>query len=120
MLVGEIAIGIALIVGAVVWGAREHRLSSRAWQTLLVVMGLASIAAIVLNVNFHLANGSPHPWLVPKNGFDEGGDLDSLMPAIELAMVWVTGRLLLNERRERREVGADRPITPPQPRLPVA
>jgi hypothetical protein len=120
VLIGEIAIGIALIAGAVVWIAREHRLGSGAWQALLMVMGLASIAAIILNVNFHLANGAPHAWLIPKSGFDEGVDLDSLMPAIELVMVWVTGRLLINERRVRREADTDRPVTAPQETLPVA
>ena len=33
-----------------------------------------------MNLNFHLANGSSHPWVLPKEGFDDGVDLDSLMP----------------------------------------
>lgn len=41
------------------------------------VQSLATAGAILMNVNFHLANGSPHPWLIPKEGFDEGVDMDS-------------------------------------------
>lgn len=34
-------------------------------------------------MNFHLANAASHPWLISKDGFDEGVDLDSIMPAIQ-------------------------------------
>jgi hypothetical protein len=55
-----------------------------------------------MNVNFHLANGSSHPWLIPKDGFDEGVDLDSLMPAVQLVLAGVSAGLLLSLR--------DRPV----------
>jgi hypothetical protein len=41
-------------------------------------------------VNFHLANGGTHPWLIPKSGFDESVDLDSLLPAIQLVLIGVS------------------------------
>ena len=69
---------------------------------MLAIVALASAAAIFMNVNFHLANGSPHPWLVPKDGFDEGVDLDSLLPLIQLVFLVVCTRLLLALRHERR------------------
>jgi hypothetical protein len=53
-------------------------------------------------VNFHLANGARHPWLIPKSGFDEGVDLDSLLPVIQLIMAGVTLRLWQSERRSLR------------------
>lgn len=52
-----------------------------------------------MNVTFHLANASAHPWLIPGEGFDEGVDLDSLMPAIELVLVGVSVGFLLALRR---------------------
>lgn len=41
-------------------------------------------------VNFHLANGASDPWLIASSGFDEGIDLDSLLPAIQLVLVGVS------------------------------
>ena len=43
-----------------------------------------------MNVNFHLANGSAHPWLIPSDGFDEGVDLDSFMPGVQLVLAFVS------------------------------
>lgn len=56
---------------------------------------LLVLAGVAMNVGFHLANGSAHPWLIPEDGFDEGVDLDSLMPAIQLVLAGVSGRLWL-------------------------
>jgi len=111
VLIGELAVGIVLIVGAAVWITRGDRLGARAWQLMLTAMGLASVAAILMAVNFHLANGSPHPWLIPKSGYDEGIDLDSVLPGVEIVMVVIAGRLLLAEHRTRRTMrnaGPDR------------
>ena len=85
--VGELAIGVVLIAAAIVILLRWQRLSYRAELGMLWAIALAAIGAIVMNVNFHLANGSPHPWLIPKDGFDEGVDMDSLLPLIQLAFV---------------------------------
>jgi hypothetical protein len=61
----------------------------------------AAIGAILTNINVHLANGSPHPWLIPRDGFDEGVDMDSLLPLIQLAFVVVSTKLIVMLRRER-------------------
>ena len=85
--IGELAGGVALIGAAVVWLVRGNRLSVT-WQTVvLAVTAIASAVGIFMNVNFHLANGGTHPWLIPPSGFDEGVDLDSLMPAIQLVLL---------------------------------
>lgn len=81
---------------------RWQRLSRRLEVGVLTTIVVASLAAIFMNINFHLANGSPHPWLVPKDGFDEGVDLDSLLPLIQLVFVAVSTKVLLMLRRERR------------------
>lgn len=61
---------------------------------------LASLGAVFMAVNFHLANGASHPWLIPTSGFDEGIDLDSLLPAIQLVFVGVGLVLMRSLRRE--------------------
>jgi hypothetical protein len=48
-----------------------------------------------MNVSFHLADGSAtSPWLLPDDPFSEGVDLDSLMAAIHLPLVAVSGAVL--------------------------
>ncbi len=97
--IGEIAGGVALIAAAVIWMLRWHRLSV-SWQTgVLLVTAVASLFGIFMNVNFHLANGGTHPWLIPPSGFDEGVDLDSLMPAIQLVLAGVAVYGLRSLRR---------------------
>jgi len=104
--VSELAIGIALIGAAVLLLWRWQHLSYRVETIVLAAVAAASLGAILMNVNFHLANGSAHPWLVPKDGFDEGVDMDSLLPLIELAMLVVSTKLIF---MVRRHVRADQP-----------
>ena len=100
--IGELQIGIALIAAAFVWLLRWERLRVELRAAVLLTTAVAALAGIFMNVNFHLANGSARPWLIPGEGFDEGGDLDSLMPAIALVLVGVSAGLLLALRREQR------------------
>ena len=114
--VGELVGGLVLIAAAIVLLWRWQRLSRRQEMIVLSAVALASLAAILMNINFHLANGSPHPWLIPKDGFDEGVDLDSLLPLIELVFVAVSTKLLLVLRREHRArevLLGERPPAPP-------
>lgn len=97
--VGELTIGIALIVASLVWLFRWDGLSLRGRSAILWSVALASLGGIFMAVNFHLANGAPHPWLIPKDGFDEGVDLDSLLPFIQLVIASVSLRLWVVERR---------------------
>ena len=99
VLVAEILVGLGLMAGAIVWLTRWSRLSVTARQVLVVVVTIAAVGAIAMNVAFHLANGAPHPWLIPKEGFDEGVDLDSLMPLVEAVLVVVNVRFLMTLRR---------------------
>lgn len=100
IVVGELAIGVALLGAAFALLFRWHRLSRREELTVWVAVALGSIGAIFMNINFHLANGSAHPWLIPTDGFDEGVDMDSLLPLIELAFVIVSIRLIALLRKE--------------------
>ena len=88
--IGELLVGLALIVAAIVWLARWERLSDGGRIAILAATVLASLGGIFMAINFHLANGAAHPWLIPKDGFDEGVDLDSLLPAVQLVLIGVS------------------------------
>ena len=98
IILGEIAIGVVLI-GAAVSALRWSRLGKRTRIGLLAATIVAGAAGILMNVNFHLANGSAHPWLIPGDGFDEGVDLDSIMPAMQLVLVIVAASIWRVTRR---------------------
>jgi len=100
--IGALVVGLALVVAALVWLLRWERLPYSGRVAVLVATALASLGAIFMAVNFHLANGAPHPWLIPKDGFDEGIDLDSLLPAVQLVLVGVSVGFLRALRREHK------------------
>lgn len=100
--IGELLVGVALVAAALLWLVGWARLSQRGRTAVLLVTALAALAGILMNVNFHLANGSAHPWLIPEEGFDEGVDLDSLMPAIQAVLLFVSVAVLRAIRREQR------------------
>jgi hypothetical protein len=98
--ISELLIGLALAAGALLWLLRWQQLRPGGRQGVLLTIVFASLAGIFMAVNFHLANGAPHPWFIPKDGFDEGVDLDSLLPIIQLIIAGVSLRLWQAERRE--------------------
>ncbi len=100
--IGELLVGVALIAAALVWLTRWERLSDAGRVGVLATTVVASLVAIFMAINFHLANGAPHPWLIPKSGFDEGVDLDSLLPAVQLVLLGVSVGFLRALRREHR------------------
>jgi membrane-bound ClpP family serine protease len=71
-------------------------------SAILVVTMLAALGATLLAVNFHLASGANHPWLIPKEGFDETIDVDTVLIMFQIALIAFSGYLLLKMRRERR------------------
>lgn len=101
ILVGELVAGIGLAAAGLVWLLRWERLGVSGRTAVLAVTALAALGGIFMNVNFHLANGSAHPWLIPGDGFDEGVDLDSLMPALQLVLIGMSVGALRAVRRER-------------------
>lgn len=96
----ELLIGLGLIAAAAVWVLRWARLPRGGRIAVLTVTILASLGGTLMAVNFHLANGGTHPWLIAKSGFDEGIDLDSVLPAIQLVLVLVSAGLLRALRRQ--------------------
>ena len=85
--IGELLVGIALIAAALLWLFRWQHLPDRGRLALLAVTILAAIGGIFMAINFHLAIGGIHPWLIPKSGFDESVDLDALLPAVQLVFI---------------------------------
>lgn len=85
--IGELLIGIALIAVALIWIFRWQRLPDVARLGLLAVMVLASLGGIFMAVNFHLASGGGHPWVIAKSGFDESVDLDTLVLAAQVVFI---------------------------------
>jgi hypothetical protein len=79
---------------------------------VLAATALASVGGIFMAVNFHLANSAAHPWLIPADGFDEGIDLDSLLPAIQLVLVGVSVGLWRELRRTQHAEQQTKPVHP--------
>jgi uncharacterized membrane protein YphA (DoxX/SURF4 family) len=111
VMIGELAIGILLIALAAVWWFRWSRLSITGQSVVLGLIVLAGVFAIFMNVNFHLANGGTHPWFIAADPFDEGVDLDSVMPLIQLAISGVAFVILRQVRAARPASSSERPIT---------
>jgi hypothetical protein len=96
---GELLVGAGLIVAAVFWLFRWERLSDAGRVAVLVVTALSALGGVAMAVNFHLASGAPHPWLIPRSGFDESVDLDSLLPMLQVVLIGVSVGLLRSLRR---------------------
>lgn len=88
--IAELLAGIALIVGPLVWLFAWDHVSDRVRSLLLLAMAAASIGGAFLAINLHMANAGSHPWLLPLDPNDEGIDLDSVLPALQLIIATVT------------------------------
>ena len=88
--ISEILAGVALIAGPLVWLFAWDRVSDRTRRAVLFSTAAAAIGGAFLTINLHLANGASHPWLIPGDAFDEGIDLDSVLPAIQIVIATVS------------------------------
>lgn len=80
----ELLIGIAFIGGALVWLFAWQRVPGGLRGTMLFLIALAGIGGIFMALNFHIANGLTHPWLIPTDSFEEAVDFDSLLVALDI------------------------------------
>lgn len=101
----EILAGVALITAAFLWLFAWDRISDWLRSAVLFFTAVAAIGGAILAINLHIANGSAHPWLLPESGFDEGIDLDSILPAIQIVLAVVSIIFLKRLRRERTDTG---------------
>lgn len=97
----EVLAGIALLVGPFIWLCAWDRVSDRLRAAVLFFTAVAMIGTTFLAINLHLANGGSHPWLIPKSGFDEGIDLDSMLPASQIVIAVVSSIFLQRLRQKR-------------------
>ena len=92
--IGEILIGLIFIAGPLLWLFAWGRVSNRVRWAIFALTALAAIGGIFMAINFHLANGYIHPWLVPQDSFEEGVDFDSLLAVLNLVIAAVNVGLL--------------------------
>jgi hypothetical protein len=97
----ELLAGVALIAGPLIWLFFWDRVSDRVRALVLFSTAVAAIGGAFLAINLHLANGASHPWLIPGTSFDEGIDLDSVLPAIQIVIATVSIILFGRLGRER-------------------
>ena len=96
----ELLAGIALIAGPLIWLFIWDRVSDRIRKAVLFSTAAATIGGAFLAVNLHFANGAAHPWLIPGAAFDEGIDLDIVLPAIQIVIATVSIILFRRIRRD--------------------
>jgi hypothetical protein len=98
--IAELLAGLVLLVGPLiallVWEHVPHRLR----RAVLLLTAVATIGGAFLAINLHVANGATHPWFFPDDSFDEGIDLDSVLPAIQLIIAWISIALFRRLGRE--------------------
>jgi thiosulfate dehydrogenase (quinone) large subunit len=82
--VGESAIGCVLLASAVLWLWRPT-------SQFTLYAGRAACAALAgaafLSLNYFLQGGSPLPWIDSANAFNEGVDIDILIPLLSVTLL---------------------------------
>ena len=106
---GELALGIVLISAALLWATRWSQMGLTARKIVLGLIVLSGVVAIFMNINFHLAGGANHPWLLAADPNGEGVDLDSLMPIIQTIISGVAF-VFLRRLRSARPAAFSQPV----------
>lgn len=101
--ISELLAGVILIAGPLIGLFAWDRVSDRVRSAVLLLTALAAIGGTFLAINLHLANGAAHPWVIPGDAFDEGIDLDSVLPGIQIVIAVVSIILLMRLRRARAD-----------------
>jgi hypothetical protein len=99
IIIGELFVGITLIVTAIVWLVHWDSLSLSARRTLVVLIMLAAASALVMNLNYHIASGAANPWELPEEVFDEGVDLNTVFSLLDATILVVMAGVLMSLRR---------------------
>jgi len=101
IIVGEMFVGVTMIVAAAVWLRRWQQISLRGRYTLVTLIMLAAVSGLAMNVNYHIANGALNPWQIGTSVFDEGVDINTVLPLIELTIIGVMASVFIFLRRGR-------------------
>jgi uncharacterized membrane protein YphA (DoxX/SURF4 family) len=102
VMVGEIGLGIVMVVAAIVWLTRWSQLSVGGRTILLGAVAIAAVVGSFMSLNFHLAMGATAPWVISPDPNDQGVDLDSLMAAMQLVLAAASLRYLVSLRHADR------------------
>jgi uncharacterized membrane protein YphA (DoxX/SURF4 family) len=105
VMLGELAVGIVLIVTSLVYLARSSRLGPRALALLALLAGLACLGGAAMSLNYHLTTGATPPWAISPDPYAPGVDIDSLLVILQLVMAVCYAALLLSLRRRARGAG---------------
>ena len=106
--IAELLAGIALIGGPLLWLTAWKRLPDGGRLLVLLSTIVAAIGGAFLAVNLHMANAGSHPWLLPLDANDEGIDLDSVLPSMQVLIAMVSITLFRRLRRSSIELGSQR------------
>lgn len=88
-----------ITVGLVLAGAAVALLTGTgAPRVLELATGIACVAGIVMSVNFELASNGDFGLSLASNSFDGGVDLDTIMIALQLALIVVVAAALPNRK----------------------
>jgi hypothetical protein len=101
VVIGELFVGVTMIVAAAVWLARWDRLSLGGRRTLVTLILLAALAALGMNLNYHIGNGASNPWQLPTEVFDEGADINTILALIDATILVVMAVILWSLRGRR-------------------
>jgi hypothetical protein len=109
IIAGELFVGVTFIATAIVWMTSWDRLGFRGRLALSGLALLAGLAALAMNLNYHIASGAPNPWQLSSNPFEEGVDIDMLLVMINATLSVVMGSVVasLIGRRRKAEPAVD-------------
>ncbi len=102
IIAGELFVGITLMVTAIVWLTRWQRLSDSGKTTLVALIILAAAAGLLMNLNYHIANGAANPWQIGDSVFDEAVDLNTVLVLVQATIIVVMAFILVGLRRAAR------------------
>jgi len=104
IIAGELFVGVVLIAGAIVWLARWGTLTNAGRRGLVIAILLAALAALAMNLNYHIANGAGNPWQIGET-FDEAVDINTVLTLIDITIVVVMAGMLFSLRRSSARRG---------------
>jgi uncharacterized membrane protein YphA (DoxX/SURF4 family) len=101
-IVVEVAVGILLIVAALLWLFAWQRLSHAVRVAVLLATIVASLVATGLNLQLWLLYGADIPIAIGEDPFGEAFGLDLYLPVVQIVLGGVALWTLLSLRRARR------------------
>ena len=98
-MLGELAVGIVLILTALLYLVRSAQLGSRERTLLFALVGFASLAGASMSLNYQLTTGANPPWIISPDPYAPGVGVDSIFVILQLILAAVCVRSLVLVRR---------------------